>query len=299
MQNPTRMNVAAIVATSPADAPLLTWEQITAAVTETWAPAHAYLVPLVDQANRAAMREWIMGESACETGAQDSLHAVINSGVFCADHTARLDAGGWRRVISSFIEACDVYAAEAYPLLDEDLHSKMEWDLYQENMTRCVNDEIGRREWPASVTDGGRFEAIIDRYNAINSSGETFYAAPGDPCPSSRILTEAVDEIHAEEWDDAVDLTYHGVERHDTFLGAGTAFTEYTHVQVGTGSTPRAALQEAIDDCDAPDAARDAMQRQLDAHFTTPWARMEPQAITEQDEDGELYCYASVRWAEV
>lgn len=301
-KNPTRLNPAEIIAAYPA-APLLTWEQIASAIAVTWAPAHAYLVSLVDQANRAAMREWIMRESAYDTGAQDALLAIADDAEVCADHLARLDADGWRRVVSAFIEACEVYIQEAYPLLDEDLHGKMEWEIYTDNMISAAECEIRRLYWPLDVDTpaekvGALVSAVCDVYDDLNSSGETYYEAPGDPGPKWEILNKAAKQINDEAWDSAVDLTYHGLDTPSTFQGAGTALTQYTHVQVGIGDAPRSALLDAIENCDAPDAARDAMQRQLDENWVTPWARLPRPEVT-GDEDGELYCYASVRWIEV
>ena len=287
MQNPIRLSPTQITAfcggEAGAIAPLLSWEQIDKAICEPWDPAHLYLVDLVEQANRAAMRGWV----ATHFPDVDIDHPE--------DDDAHRDA---RAVISDFIYACDVYTSESYPLLDEDLHSNMEIGLYEVAFEEDAQVIIRGMAWPGDSEPAPLEERIREAYAAVHTEGDVCYAAPGDPRPWHNKLFKAIRKLNDEEWDDAVELMYHGVGRPDAFQGVFIAFTKYTAAQVGIGITPRNAIDDAIECAadSAPSEAIDAMMRALNHDFITPWATAIPDEVEQQDEDDELYCYGSVRW---
>lgn len=86
----------------------------------------------------------------------------------------------------------------------------------------------------------------------------------------------------------------HGVEHAQYFQGCGLSFTDYNDVATGCGSTPKEALDDAIDslaqngwDCEAVDQS----DEYVNASETTP-----PEIAQSYDEENsELYYYVSVR----
>ena len=295
MQNPIHLSPAEITAFCGGEvgaiAPLITWEQIDKVTCEPWDAAHLYLVCLVEQANRAAMRGWI--ETHMPELVQEE---VLYDSILTNEELAEIEPH--RAVLSDFVYACDVYTAESYPLLDEDLHSRMEWELYEDAFEEDAKIIIRGMSWPGDTAPDPMGEDVGEAYNEAHPGGGVCYSSPGDPRPYYDKLTTAIRKLNDEAWDDAVELTYHGVERSDYFQGVGTSFTKYTDVQVGIGMTPRSAIEDAIEGAadTAPREAIEAMERALNQDFITPWATAIPDEVEQQDEDDEMYCYGSVRW---
>lgn len=88
----------------------------------------------------------------------------------------------------------------------------------------------------------------------------------------------------------------HGVEHSQYFQGCGVSFTPYTDVATGIGSTPKEALDDALDSLAQNDWDTEAIDQ------SDEYVGMDdtiPPELEEQ-EDGEppeCYCYVSVRVA--
>lgn len=90
----------------------------------------------------------------------------------------------------------------------------------------------------------------------------------------------------------------HGIEHSQYFQGCGILFTGYNECFTGCGISPKEAFEDAFSQLIEYEEISDDIAAQIEAfEGSQAILQMEeiPQEIAEQPEDGELYCYVSIR----